>query len=50
MSKQDTQHHIVSKCPRAQLDGATTVPLHGSRDLKIGTVASIERQTGLKLK
>lgn len=28
----------------------TTVPLHGSRDLKIGTVASIERQTGLKLK
>lgn len=23
MSKQDTQHHIVSKCPRAQLDGAS---------------------------
>ncbi len=28
----------------------TTVPMHGSRDLKAGTLASIERQTGVKLK
>ncbi|NLM17019.1 MAG: addiction module toxin, HicA family [Candidatus Riflebacteria bacterium] len=26
-----------------------TVPFHGSKDLKIGTVKSIERSTGLKL-
>lgn len=26
-----------------------TVPLHGAKDLKIGTVKSIERDTGLKL-
>lgn len=28
----------------------TTVPLHGSCELKAGTLASIERQTGMKLK
>lgn len=28
----------------------TTVPLHGARDVKIGTLSSIERQTGVKLK
>jgi len=28
----------------------TTVPLHGSRDLKPGTLASIERQTGIKFR
>lgn len=28
----------------------TTVPLHGSRDVKAGTLANIERQTGVKLK
>jgi mRNA interferase HicA len=28
----------------------TTVPVHGSRDVKAGTLASIERQTGIKLK
>ena len=28
----------------------TTVPLHGKRDLKPGTLASIERQTGIKLR
>ena len=26
-----------------------TIPLHGTKDLKIGTVKSIERDTGLKL-
>lgn len=28
----------------------TTVPLHGTRDIKAGTLANIERQTGVKLK
>lgn len=33
------------------LDAArTTVPMHGARDVKAGTLASIERQTGVKLK
>lgn len=27
----------------------TTVPVHGSRDIKMGTLTSIERQTGIKL-
>ena len=31
-------------------DGRTTVPVHGTRDVKSGTLASIERQTGVKLK
>ena len=29
--------------------GKVTVPFHGSRDLPIGTIRSIERQTGLDL-
>jgi len=28
----------------------TTVPVHGARDVKPGTLASIERQTGVTLK
>ena len=28
----------------------TTVPLHGKRDIKSGTLASIERETGIKLR
>jgi predicted RNA binding protein YcfA (HicA-like mRNA interferase family) len=28
----------------------TTVPFHGERDLRPGTLASIERQTGIKLR
>jgi len=28
----------------------TSVPLHGTRDVKPGTLASIERQTGVKLR
>ncbi len=28
----------------------TTVPVHGGRDVKAGTLASIERQTGVQLK
>ena len=30
--------------------GRTSVPVHGHRDLKAGTVAAIERQTGVKLR
>jgi predicted RNA binding protein YcfA (HicA-like mRNA interferase family) len=30
--------------------GRATVPLHGKRDLKPGTLASIERQTGIDLR
>jgi predicted RNA binding protein YcfA (HicA-like mRNA interferase family) len=28
----------------------TTVPVHGKRDLKPGTLASIQRQTGVNMK
>ncbi|WP_269494315.1 type II toxin-antitoxin system HicA family toxin [Castellaniella sp. S9] len=28
----------------------TTVPLHGARDVKAGTLANIQRQTGVRLK
>jgi predicted RNA binding protein YcfA (HicA-like mRNA interferase family) len=28
----------------------TTVPVHGKTDLKIGTLKSIEKQTGVKLR
>ena len=28
----------------------TSVPVHGKHDLKPGTLASIQRQTGIKLK
>jgi predicted RNA binding protein YcfA (HicA-like mRNA interferase family) len=28
----------------------TTVPVHGKRDLRPGTLASVERQTGIKLR
>ena len=38
-------HHQYGK------DGKrTTVPLHGAHDLKPGTLAGIQRQTGVKLK
>ncbi|WP_396956754.1 type II toxin-antitoxin system HicA family toxin [Nitrosomonas sp.] len=38
-------HHIMHK------DGiSVSVPVHGSKDLKIGTVLSIGKQTGVKLK
>lgn len=37
-------HHILAK------DGLrVTVPVHGSTDLKIGTLKSIEKQSGVKL-
>ena len=38
-------HHVLTK------DGAAVpVPVHGSRDLGVGLLAAIQRQTGVKLK
>lgn len=38
-------HHQLGK------DGLrTSVPMHGTKDLKPGTLAGIQRQTGVKLK
>lgn len=38
-------HHVLVK------DGkAVPVPVHGSRDVGVGLLAAIERQTGVKLK
>ena len=40
-----TRHHVMKK------GGKTVpVPVHGSKDLPIGTLKSIERMTGVKLK
>ncbi|HEY8009413.1 MAG TPA: type II toxin-antitoxin system HicA family toxin [Rudaea sp.] len=38
-------HHILGNGARK-----TTVPVHGTVDLKVGTLKSIEKQTGVKLK
>ncbi len=38
-------HHILSNGQRK-----VTVPVHGSADMKIGTLKSIEKQAGVKLK
>lgn len=38
-------HHILGKGGIK-----VTVPVHGSADLKIGTLKSIEKQSGVKLK
>lgn len=38
-------HHILTK------DGkAVPVPVHGSRDVGVGLLAAIQRQTGVKFK
>jgi len=38
-------HHIFTK------DGkAVPIPVHGSRDIGVGLLAAIQRQTGVKLK
>jgi predicted RNA binding protein YcfA (HicA-like mRNA interferase family) len=34
----------------ASKPGTVTVPIHGAKDLKLPTLASIERQSGLKLR
>ena len=38
-------HYILSDGQRK-----VTVPVHGSKDIKIGTQKSIEKQAGVKLK
>lgn len=38
-------HHILIKGDRL-----VSVPVHGSRDVPIGTLAAIQRQTDIKLK
>ena len=38
-------HHRMGKGEKR-----TTVPIHGSRDLGIGLLNAIEKQTGVKLK
>ena len=38
-------HHILVKG-----DQAVPVPVHGSRDIGVGLLAAIQRQTGVKLK
>jgi predicted RNA binding protein YcfA (HicA-like mRNA interferase family) len=40
--------HLQLKHPTKP--GLVTLPMHGSRDIKPGTLASIERQAGLKLR
>ena len=45
LSRINGSHHILTK------DGqAVPVPVHGSRDLGVGLLAAIQRQTGVKLK
>ena len=38
-------HHILTKAGQA-----VPVPVHGRRDIGVGLLASIQRQTGVKLK
>ncbi|HXU29996.1 MAG TPA: type II toxin-antitoxin system HicA family toxin [Thermoanaerobaculia bacterium] len=38
-------HHVMVKGGQA-----VPIPVHGSRDLGIGLIVAIERQTGVKLK
>jgi predicted RNA binding protein YcfA (HicA-like mRNA interferase family) len=40
--------HVQLKHPARP--GLVTVPVHGSRDVKLGTLISIERQSGLRLR
>jgi predicted RNA binding protein YcfA (HicA-like mRNA interferase family) len=40
--------HLQLKHPRKP--GLVTLPMHGARDVKPGTLASIERQAGLRLR
>jgi predicted RNA binding protein YcfA (HicA-like mRNA interferase family) len=40
-------HHIMAK---AGMPRAVPVPVHGSRDIGVGLIKAIEKQTGVKLK
>lgn len=53
--KSDGWVEVRSKGSHLQLKhpvkpGLVTLPMHGSKDLKPGTLASIERQAGLKFR
>ena len=45
LSRIQGSHHVLTKG-----GVAVPVPVHGSRDLGVGLVAAIQRQTGVKLK
>ena len=45
LSRIQGSHHVLTKG-----GVAVPVPVHGARDLGIGLVAAIQRQTGVKLK
>jgi predicted RNA binding protein YcfA (HicA-like mRNA interferase family) len=52
--KADGWIEVRSKGSHVQLKhqskpGLVTLPMHGSKDLKLGTLISIERQSGLRL-
>ncbi len=40
--------HLMLKHPTKR--GLVTLPIHGAKDVKPGTLASIERQAGIKLR
>jgi predicted RNA binding protein YcfA (HicA-like mRNA interferase family) len=40
--------HLMLKHPTKS--GLVTLPMHGAKDIKPGTLASIERQAGVKLR
>jgi predicted RNA binding protein YcfA (HicA-like mRNA interferase family) len=53
--KADGWIEVRSKGSHVQLrhplkPGLVTVPFHGSKDVKLGTLVSIERQAGLKFR
>jgi predicted RNA binding protein YcfA (HicA-like mRNA interferase family) len=39
-------HHMMQ---HIELNKKVPIPVHGSKDIKIGTIKSIEKQTGVKL-
>ena len=45
MVRVNGSHYVLSNGQRK-----VTVPVHGASDVKIGTLKSIERQAGVKLK
>ncbi|HEY5301071.1 MAG TPA: type II toxin-antitoxin system HicA family toxin [Acetobacteraceae bacterium] len=51
----DGWHEVRAKGSHRQFrhplkPGLVTVPVHGARDLKPGTLASLERQSGVKMR
>jgi predicted RNA binding protein YcfA (HicA-like mRNA interferase family) len=44
--KVEGSHYMMKN---AALNKKVPIPVHGSRDIKIGTIKAIEKQTGVKL-